>query len=162
MERYLRKLLKDGAFKNVSPSRSLTMSKIRGKGNRTTEVRLRYALVKAGISGWSMHPVLPGRPDFFFFRRRVAIFVDGCFWHGCPRCGHIPRTRRAFWRAKIERNQERAAKWDRILKREGIRVLHVWECRLKNDLVSVVTKISVVVKERGRKFAAEPRNSRCS
>ena len=111
MERHLRKMLKGGTFKNVSPARSLAMSKIRGRGNLTTEVPLRYAMVKAGISGWRMHPVLPGRPDFFFLPSQSCIFVDGCFWHGCPRCGHIPRTRSQFWRAKIDRNQQRAAKW---------------------------------------------------
>jgi DNA mismatch endonuclease (patch repair protein) len=150
MERLLRKKLRHGAFINVPLARSLAMGKVRGKGNRTTEVRLRYALVRAGISGWCMHPPLPGKPDFYFSHSRMAIFVDGCFWHGCPQCGHIPVTNAAFWHAKIERNQQRAAKWDRILKRDRIRVIHIWECRLKKDLPSVVRQIIFKMKKRGR------------
>lgn len=126
------------------------MGKIRGKGNRTTEVRLRLGLVRTAISGWCLHPELPGRPDFFFWNQKVAVFVDGCFWHGCPRCGHIPRTNRAFWRAKIERNQNRGRRWDRLLNRRGISVLHIWECDLKDNLHLIVEKISKLLDSRGR------------
>jgi DNA mismatch endonuclease, patch repair protein len=154
MERLLRKKLRHGDFVDVPIARSLAMSKVRGRGNRTTEIRLRYALVRAGISGWCMHPPLPGKPDFFFVRNRIAVFVDGCFWHGCPKCGHIPGTNAAFWRTKIKRNQQRAAKWNRILRRERIGVIHVWECRLKRDLVSVLTRITFLTKKRGHKLAA--------
>ena len=153
MERYLRKKLKNGAFQDVPASRSAAMGKIRGKGNRTTELRLRLALVRAAISGWCLHPELPGRPDFFFRDQGVAIFVDGCFWHGCPRCGHIPRVNRAFWSAKIERNRQRAKRWSRILNRLGLSVLHVWECTLKNDLTLVVNKINFLLSSRRSKFA---------
>jgi len=150
MERHLREKLKGGAFKNVPASRSAAMSKVRGKGNRTTEVRLRYALVKASISGWCLHPALPGRPDFFFFTHKVAVFVDGCFWHGCPHCGHIPRTNRTFWKAKIDRNQQRARKWDRILRAQGISVVHIWECDLKSHLQLIVKKINTLLSKRAR------------
>jgi DNA mismatch endonuclease Vsr len=85
VERKLRAALPDGAFVNVSPARSRQMGAVRGKGNRTTEVRVRAILVGAGVRGWVMHPrdVL-GRPDFYFPAERVALFIDGCFWHGCP------------------------------------------------------------------------------
>src|SRR5262249_24972356 len=120
----------------------------RGKGNRTTEVRLRYAFVQAAISGWRLHPELPGRPEFFFHKQRIAIFVDGCFWHGCPRCGHVPRTNRAFWKAKIERNRLRAKRWARVLNRRGISVLHIWECDLRDNLHLVREKIRILLNSR--------------
>lgn len=150
MERLLRKKLKGGAFTNVPPVRSAAMSKVRGKGNRTTEARLRYAFVRAGIAGWCLHPSLPGRPDFFFREKRLALFVDGCFWHGCPKCGHVPRTNRAFWKTKIERNRQRGKRWDRLLRQQGVSVIHIWECDLKRDLQMVVRKIRTMITKRGR------------
>src|SRR6185312_12758410 len=151
MERYLRLKLRGGGFGQVPLKRSLAMGKIRGKNNRTTEVRLRYSLVRAGIAGWRLHVDLPGRPDFYFSRERIAVFVDGCFWHGCPRCGHIPKTNSAFWRAKIERNQQRAAKWDRALKRDSVLVLHIWECEIKHSLIPFMRKLDRHLKERGKR-----------
>lgn len=142
MEQYLRKQLQGGVFKNVPLARSLAMSKVRGRGNRTTETRLRYALVRAGISGWELHANLPGRPDFYFRKQKFAIFVDGCFWHGCARCGHIPHTNKAFWVAKIERNQFRARRWNRQLRNLRISVLHIWECQLNRDLPNVMRRLT--------------------
>jgi DNA mismatch endonuclease, patch repair protein len=154
MERYLRKKLSGGAFINVPVSRSRAMARIRGKGNHTTEGRLRFALVQAGISGWCLHASLAGRPDFYFKNHDLALFVDGCFWHGCSRCGHIPRTNRAFWQAKIERNRVRARRWDRKLRRQGIMVRHIWECQLKKDLKRVVTRLELLLKGRHMPHAA--------
>jgi DNA mismatch endonuclease (patch repair protein) len=148
MEKYLRLKLRGGVFRNVTPKRSAAMGKVRSKGNRTTEVRLRYALVRAGISGWHLHVPIPGRPDFYFDKQKVAIFVDGCFWHGCPKCGHIPKANRAFWRAKIERNQERARKWDRLLSRQGVLTKHVWECDLKATPEVFVQKLMRILTKR--------------
>jgi len=87
--------------------------------------------VRAGIRGWTMQTRgLPGKPDFFFAEYKVALFLDGCFWHGCPDCGHVPRVNRPFWKAKIGRNKER----DRVnadrLKEQGIRVVRFWEHEL--------------------------------
>src|SRR5688500_15793960 len=97
MEKLLRETLPGGQFLNVPKVRSRAMSAIRGKNNRSTEIKFRMALVRAGISGWSIHENLPGRPDVYFSGARVAVFLDGCFWHGCARCGHIPKTNSLFW-----------------------------------------------------------------
>lgn len=79
MERKLQKLLDHGKFLNVPPTRSRTMAAIRGKHTKTTELRLRMALIKAGFKGWRLHiSDLPGSPDFYFKAFRLAIFVDGC------------------------------------------------------------------------------------
>lgn len=127
MERFLRKLLPGGRFENISPARARTMSAIRGKHAKSTERALRMILTRAGFRGWKLHPDLPGKPDVYFPREKIAIFVDGCFWHGCPRCGHIPKTRTAFWRAKIARNRKRDVKNTRKLRFAGLKVIRIWE-----------------------------------
>jgi len=132
MERKLRKTLKGGKFKNVPVVRSKTMSAIRGKNNRTTELCFRMALVRAGINGWETNAEdLVGKPDFFFRKKGIAVFVDGCFWHGCPKCGHYPKTRSSFWKTKILRNKERDKKNRRKLRGKGIKVVSIWEHSLK-------------------------------
>jgi DNA mismatch endonuclease (patch repair protein) len=111
------------------------MAAVRGKGNKTTERRLRAALVRGRVSGWTLRPNdTPGRPDFFFEHERVAVFVDGCFWHGCPTCGHTPKTNTAFWAAKIARNRERDGDTTLKLHSCGIHVLRFWEHELSGSL----------------------------
>jgi len=146
MEKILRKKLGDGGFSGVSSSRSKTMASIRGRDNRTTELLLRLALVRAGLSGWQMHRNdLAGCPDFYFTRARLAIFVDGCFWHSCPRCGHLPRIRRLYWRTKFERNEIRAKKVQQLLERKGIRVARFWEHEIKRNVSNVASRIAAAV-----------------
>jgi DNA mismatch endonuclease (patch repair protein) len=118
------------------------MAAVKSHGNKTTELKLRMALVRGGISGWVVQPRgLPGNPDFYFPGRSLAVFVDGCFWHGCGRCGHIPKTNQAFWKAKIGRNRARHRKVKRLLKAEGIGALRLWEHELKKDLRRCVERI---------------------
>jgi DNA mismatch endonuclease (patch repair protein) len=104
------------------------MSAIRGKHARSTERALRMALIRAGIRGWQLHPSgIPGKPDIYFPKQKTAIFVDGCFWHGCPKCGHIPKTRSNFWAAKIRGNQGRDRANTRRLRESEMAVLRIWE-----------------------------------
>ena len=146
MEKLLREQLKGGTFGVVSPENAKRMRAVRGRGNRTTELQLRWALVRAGLSGWQLHPRgLVGNPDFFFPNSKVAVFVDGCFWHGCSKCGHIPRKNNAFWETKIRRNQERDADKTRQLISGGIRVLRFWEHELKEDASGCVNLITAAV-----------------
>jgi DNA mismatch endonuclease, patch repair protein len=162
MERYLRLKLPDGKFLNVTASRSRTMSAIRGKHGKTTERALRMALIRAGIRGWRLHAALPGKPDIFFDDQRIAVFVDGCFWHFCPKCGHIPRTRQAFWKAKIERNMRRDRRTKRILRQGGIRVIRVWEHSLKSskDIDSVIKLIKNLNVDTGIKVRQQQRRNK--
>jgi len=128
VEARLRALLPGGTFSGVAAERSRRMAAVRGKGNYTTEVRARAMLVAAGFRGWCMHPTdVDGRPDFYFPLERLAIFIDGCFWHGCPRCGHVPKTNSVFWAAKIARNRARDRNVVRALRRQDIAVLRIWE-----------------------------------
>jgi DNA mismatch endonuclease (patch repair protein) len=108
------------------------MSRIRGKGNEKTEVRLAMLLRKEGIGGWRRHLLIPGRPDFAFRKQKVALFVDGCFWHGCPRCFRLPKQNRAFWKAKIEGNRRRDRSVNGRLRRLGWKVIRIRECQLKH------------------------------
>lgn len=128
MEKSLREKLQDGKFNGLTPARSRAMSSVKGRGNRSTEIRLRLALVRFGVRGWCLHPKgIPGKPDFFFPKKRVAIFVDGCFWHACPTCGHIPKTNRPFWQEKLRTTSMRDRKNTKTLRHDGIRVLRFWE-----------------------------------
>jgi DNA mismatch endonuclease, patch repair protein len=116
--------------------RSARMAKVRSRSNRSTEAFVASSLAARGIGGWRRNVKdLPGRPDFVFVAARVALFVDGCFWHGCPVCDRrIPRSRRAFWQEKITTNRLRDRRVTRQLRAQGYRVLRVWEHSLKTDL----------------------------
>jgi DNA mismatch endonuclease (patch repair protein) len=116
--------------------RSAVMALIKGKGNKDTELRM-IALFRAnGITGWRRNHKLSGKPDFVFRRERIALFVDGCFWHGCPKPKHapLPKTRAEWWTAKLARNKARDREVGRVLRKTGWRVIRVWECdmALKN------------------------------
>ena len=151
MERYLKDVLGSSKFDGVCANRSRTMGSIRGKGNKTTELKLRMGFVRAGLCGFRLHVGdLPGKPDFFFESAKLAVFVDGCFWHGCPTCGHVPKTRSKFWAAKLLKNRERDEKKAGQLEELGIRVLRFWEHDLKNQsaLNSTILQVSLGVKIR--------------
>ena len=149
MERALRKHLPGGAFTEVSATRSKAMAAVRGHGNKTTERRFRLALVRAGVRGWQVRPKgLRGSPDFVFPEARLAVFADGCFWHGCPECGHVPRTNRPFWAAKIERNRERDKKTTEHLEAEGFHVLRIWEHELRDRLEACVATVETTIRNR--------------
>ena len=121
--------------------RSALMAKVRGRGNLTTEQALAKLLRTQGWSGWRRQRAIGVRmadggrfrvrPDFIFATRRLAVFVDGCFWHGCPRHGTRPQGNAAFWREKFRRNRARDRRDTRRLRRAGWRVLRLWEHELK-------------------------------
>ncbi len=112
-------------------SRSELMSKIRSKGNKKTEVAFLRLLRRARVTGWRRHQALSGHPDFTFRAERVAVFVDGCFWHGCPIHGHIPARNKLFWSAKLARNKARDRTVTRTLRGKGWQVLRIWEHDLR-------------------------------
>jgi len=148
VEKILRKKLPKGRFVRVKPAHRRLMQGVRGKGNRTTEARLRGALARAGIRGWKMHySGLRGRPDFFFPAKSVAVFVDGCFWHGCRECGHIPSKNAGFWKAKISRNRQRDKRTTAELEKSGCVVLRFWEHDLRDSLRDCVDRITSVLDE---------------
>src|SRR6266496_394285 len=113
--------------------RSMAMSSIRARGNKQTEVALARLLRSAALKGWRRHTKLPGCPDFSFATNRVAIFVDGCFWHGCPRCYRRPGSNRRYWDQKIARNRQRDRDVTRTLRRLGWQVIRIWGCTLRSN-----------------------------
>ena len=121
-------------------TRRAIMQSIRGKGNKTTELKLLKLFREHHIKGWRRHQPLTGKPDFAFPREKVAIFVDGCFWHGCPRCYKEPKKNVEFWRKKVGGNKQRDLKVSRKLRAEGWSVCRIWECRLKKP-DSVIRRI---------------------
>lgn len=111
--------------------RSEVMSLIRSKRNKNTELMLMSILRASGIKGWRRQQSLPGRPDFVFRRERVAVFVDGCFWHGCRWHCRMPKSRGEYWMPKIARNKRRDLEVGNELRRSGWRVCRIWEHSLK-------------------------------
>ena len=124
--------------------RSEVMSKILGKGNEKTEVRLARLMRAGDIRGWRRHLPILGKPDFAFRKQKLAIFVDGCFWHGCPRCFRLPKQNRAFWKVKIEGNRKRDRLVNGRLRRLGWKVIRIRECQLKKT-ESVLRKVKATV-----------------
>lgn len=115
--------------------RSALMSKVRSRGNQSTERSVEAVLRANKIKGWKKHAKnVPGRPDFYFPKARLAVFVDGCFWHACPKCGRIPKSRVSFWAAKIAGNQKRDNRIRRLLWKKGFAVLRIWEHEVRRCL----------------------------
>ena len=112
--------------------RSVVMSRIRGSGNRDTELRLIQLFRASQIVGWRRNSPLFGKPDFVFPRQRIAVFVDGCFWHRHDGCkfSYTPKSRLDFWLRKFAQNVARDRLVTRTLRKTGWRVLRIWECDL--------------------------------
>jgi DNA mismatch endonuclease, patch repair protein len=125
--------------------RSKVMRSNRAHGTKSTEVRFRSLLVRAGVRGWKLgHALgLPGRPDVVFPRLRLAAFLDGCFWHGCDKCRSIPVSNRPFWNQKIKANRDRDKTVVRALRRKGWIVLRIWEHELRIDSQGVLKRVIV-------------------
>lgn len=117
----------------ISAARSRIMKAIRSQGNRSTEARVAQILRSAKLNGWRRHSDLPGTPDFSWRPEKVALFVDGCFWHGCPHCYRAPRHNAAFWELKIQGNRRRDRRVNRELRQRDWVVVRVWECKLERE-----------------------------
>jgi DNA mismatch endonuclease (patch repair protein) len=144
-------------FSNTSDSRRDNMRAIRSRGNRTTEARLRGGMVRSGIRGWTLHSKqIFGVPDFFFRDCKMAVFVDGCFWHGCPRCGHIPKTNAAYWVNKIERNKARDVAVNRVLVSSDFTVVRFWECEIRKSLPACIDRLAAKVESKLRRRKNRP------
>lgn len=130
----------------TTKKRSEVMAAVRSKGNHSTELVLAGALRRHGVAGWRRHLEIglrPGktRPDFVFPKPKVAVFVDGCFWHCCPVHGTKPASRTDFWLPKLEQNRRRDRRVSAALRRQGWRVLRVWEHSVRRDVDACVSRI---------------------
>ena len=135
--------------------RSAVMSAVHRTGNFSTEHAMRKLFRAHHVTGWRTHVKnLPGRPDFVFLDRRVVVFVDGCFWHGCPTCGHFPKRNQAFWRGKIMQNRHRDLVTKKRLTQIGITVVRIWEHDLRqaNGLRGATSRLweTLVIRKKGK------------
>lgn len=126
--------------------RSEVMSRIKSRGNMSTEIALVQGMRAAGIKGWRTHqPIIADnlkiRPDFVFRPQRVAVFVDGCFWHRCPLHGTVPESNREFWQKKFESNRARDTRNNRVLRGSGWTVVRLWEHSVKKNLESCLRRV---------------------
>lgn len=112
-------------------TRSAVMQKVRSKGNKSTEIRMITLFKEYGITGWRRNYPVKGHPDFVFSDKRVAIFVDGCFWHGHNCRNTSPKENADYWKKKRERNILHDKKITDIFKARGWTVVRIWECELK-------------------------------
>ncbi len=127
--------------------RSEIMGRVKAKGNKSTELRLRGLLSSHRLSGWKSNlPTICGVPDVSFPKKRLAVFVDGCFWHGCPTCYRRPKSKKPFWDRKLLENKARDKKVNTTLRRNGWNILRFYECTLKNDSILVINKIKAALK----------------
>jgi DNA mismatch endonuclease (patch repair protein) len=113
--------------------RSEVMSKIRGFGNKETEIALIKIFSRHKIVGWRRRQKVFGKPDFVFWKQRVAIFVDGCFWHQCPLHSSIPRQNQEFWQKKLQATTLRDKQVNTTLEQKGWIVIRIWEHELKDE-----------------------------
>lgn len=128
---------------NETVSRVMSANKSQ---NTKPELLIRKALWQSGLRGYRLHwKKAPGRPDICYPGRKVAIFINGCYWHRCPHCKlPLPKTNTAFWKAKFERNVIRDKEKEEMLINSGWRVLVFWECEIKNDLERCIEQVQNV------------------
>jgi len=124
--------------------RSWIMAQVKSDGNRSTENRLADILRAHSITGWRRQYPLYGKPDFTFPKARVAVFVDGCFWHRHPMKYRMPRMHRAYWEKKITRNVARDRHVTRALQEKGWKVVRIWEDAVQK--ASTLTRLRKTLK----------------
>lgn len=144
--------------------RSEVMGKIRSTGNAKTELRLIQVMMQNRVTGWRRHQLLPGKPDFTFRPEKLAVFVDGCFWHGCPRCYRAPTSNETYWTGKVAGNRARDKRVSAELRREGWCVLRIWEHQLREPERVVARLLAALSRTRVRasELEANPRRRRAA
>lgn len=118
--------------------RSWIMSQVKSSGNKSTEVKLIKYFLSNGITGWRRHYPVKGHPDFVFVDKRIAIFVDGCFWHGHDCRKTLPDSNIDFWEAKRYRNQKHDREITALFESRGWTVIRIWECELKKKNLPIL------------------------
>lgn len=127
-------------------TKSEQMARVRSR-NTGLEILLRRSLWLSGVR-YRLHPRLPGTPDMAFMSARVAVFVDGCFWHGCPAHYTKPVSNSGFWAAKLNRNRERDCRVDAELEALGWKVCRIWEHDVTDNLLLTTRRIRTLVLKR--------------
>ena len=138
-----KKYIRDGRApipENETTSR--VMSANRGK-DTNPEIIFRKALWHGGMKGYRLHwKKAPGRPDITFPGKKIAIFINGCYWHRCPICQlDLPKSNTEFWEEKFQKNKERDNKKKDQLEEMGWKVFVFWECQIEEDIPSIVERV---------------------
>ena len=129
--------------------------------NSVAEITLRKSLSSAGVRGYRMHKSkVPGNPDLMFTKHSVAVFVDGCFWHGCPKCYREPNSNKAYWQMKVKHNRDRDARVTSECKALGWRVVRIWEHDVLRDSDRAAAKVIKTLTKAGFKLKLKQRNHR--
>ena len=118
--------------------RSSIMRKVKAKGNKSTELKLIEIFKENGIKGWRRNYPAKGHPDFVFLDKKVAIFVDGCFWHGHDCRNTRPENNKEYWVKKRERNVRHDREITKLFEKRGWKVIRIWECELKKRNRSIL------------------------
>lgn len=123
-------------------TRSFNMSRIRSRDTKP-EIRLRRFVWACGLRGYRLQSKLPGKPDIIFTRGKLAIFIDGCFWHGCPDCGdgRAPASNISYWSVKRATNRARDEQRTHELQAMGWTVLRLWEHEVHSNIEQCVRRI---------------------
>ena len=130
---------------NLKPEdRKKTMRAVKGKGTKL-ELRLFAMLAGMRVNGWRKNAnYVEGKPDVVFLDKKVAIFIDGCFWHGCPICNRkLPETNRDYWTGKIDRNVELANIYNHKLADSGWTIIRIWEHELNDKTAMQKIKLNI-------------------
>jgi len=144
--------IRDGRAPVPKPSlRSWIVSRVKGK-NTKPEMVFRKELRAQGLTEYRLHPkTLPGRPGVYVTSKKLAIFINGCFWHRCPYCKpSVPKTHKAFWSKKFAANMARNKRKRTKLKKLGIKLVVFWECQIKKNAPKLVARLSKVLSSRKR------------
>ena len=114
--------------------RSKIMACVKAKGNKSTELKAIQIFKELHIIGWRRNYSIEGKPDFVFLKHKLAVFIDGCFWHGCKNHCRFPSSNIDYWKNKIARNVKRAQVVNKLLRKRGWHVIRIWEHELKKPV----------------------------
>lgn len=135
-------------------TRSEIMRKVKSERNKSTELRLIDLFEKYHITGWRRHYNVKGHPDFVFPEKKIAVFVDGCFWHGHNCRNTKPADHADYWKKKQERNIRRDQEINQLFIQRHWTVIRIWECELKKKNESMLIDKLKIIKELKRPVLA--------
>lgn len=128
--------------------RSAIMSKVRSKQNRSTELRFIALLRQENIHGWTRNYPVKGHPDFVFLRQRIAVFIDGCFWHAHNCRNTTPANNKEYWDKKRAHNIQHDHEITIMFENRGWVVVRIWECELRKKSQNIaLDKITAALKK---------------
>lgn len=132
-----------------SKKRSDIMSKVRSKNNKSTELKLIQIFQDNNIKGWRRNYPVKGHPDFVFLDKKIAVFVDGCFWHGHDCRNTRPSDNAEYWNKKRERNIRHDKEVTTLFEQRGWTVIRIWECELnRKNRSALMEKLSIFSRDK--------------